>query len=261
MGPVVHHSVAYAADLAVRAVLSSLPAFPVVPLLMLLTSPRRCAPAALVGQTGLSLRSPHTWGTSSQFQPYRGERKNTASGDCECNNPGAPVGHLTLRGTRCIAPRLPRPAAGDLMVAAMVVGLPCADAAAGTVSTPASVVGVRGSDRKVGDVGDDCGGGGGSAGPSRSSGDVWYCTTVSVTPANDAGGKPSEGPFAGGKAPSGDKVDAAAIPSPGDCGTNDEGDGTGATEGDVLFLRSGGIPPGGSSDVGAASRPFSLLFL
>lgn len=47
-------------------------------------------------------------------------------GDCECDMPGAPAGHLTLRGTRCIVRPLPRTAAVDLMGAAMVVGVAAA---------------------------------------------------------------------------------------------------------------------------------------
>ena len=44
-------------------------------------------------------------------------------GDCECNNQGVAVGHLTLPYTRCIVLPLPRPAAVDLVSAAMVVGV------------------------------------------------------------------------------------------------------------------------------------------
>ena len=44
-------------------------------------------------------------------------------GDRECNNQGVPVGRLRLRDTRCIVLPLPRPAAVDLMSAAMVVGV------------------------------------------------------------------------------------------------------------------------------------------
>ena len=45
----------------------------------------------------------------------------------------------------------------------------------------------------------------------------------------------SEGPLAGGKAPSGDEVDTVDILSPKDCGTNDESDGTGVTEGGIFL--------------------------
>ena len=41
------------------------------------------------------------------------------------------MGHLTLCGTRCIVPPLPRPTALDLVVAAMAAGV---DAAAGMIS-------------------------------------------------------------------------------------------------------------------------------
>lgn len=78
--------------------------------------------------------------------------------------------------------------------------------------------------------------GGGYAGPSHSSRGVWCCATISVVSGNEAGGKPSAGQLAGGKVLSGDEVDAAAIPSSEDYGTNDEGDGTGVTEGGGLFL-------------------------
>ena len=88
--------------------------------------------------------------------------------------------------------------------------------------------------------GDDCGsgvsGGGDSAGPSTSTGGFWCCTAASLVPTNVAGGEASEGPIAGGKAPFGVKDDAVAIPSPTDCGTNDEGDGAGVTDGVGLFL-------------------------
>ena len=50
-----------------------------------------------------------------------------------------------------------------------------------------------------------------------------------------AGDEASEGPLAGGKAPSGDEVDAAAIPSPKDCGASDESDGTGVTDGGIFL--------------------------
>ena len=57
-------------------------------------------------------------------------------------------------------------------------------------------------------------GGGGCAGPSPSTDGVWCNVTFSVVPSSVAGDEASEGPLAGGKAPSGDEVDAAAIPSP-----------------------------------------------
>ena len=57
-----------------------------------------------------------------------------------------------------------------------------------------------------------------------------------VVPANVAGGETSEGPIAGDKAPSGDEDDAAAIPSPKDCGTDDEGDETSVADGGGPFL-------------------------
>ena len=56
-----------------------------------------------------------------------------------------------------------------------------------------------------------------------------------MVPSSVAGGEASEGPLAGGKAPSGDEVDSAVIPSPKDCGTNDKGDGTDVADGS-LFL-------------------------
>ena len=79
-------------------------------------------------------------------------------------------------------------------------------------------------------------GGGGCAGPFPSTGGVWCSATVSVVPSNMASDEASEGPLAGGKAPSGDEVDAAAIHCPKYCGTNDEGDGTGVNDGGGLFL-------------------------
>ena len=89
-------------------------------------------------------------------------------------------------------------------------------------------------------TGDDCdggvSGGGGCASPSPCTGGVWCSATVSVVPSSLAGGEASEGPLADGKAPSSDEVDAAANPSPKDCGTNAEGDGTGVTDGGGLFL-------------------------
>ena len=78
-------------------------------------------------------------------------------------------------------------------------------------------------------------GGGGCAGPSPSTDGVWCNVTFSVVPSSVAGDEASEGPLAGGKAPSGDEVDAAAIPSPKDCGASDESDGTGVTDGGIFL--------------------------
>ena len=57
------------------------------------------------------------------FGPNADSTKNKVDGDCEYNNQSAPVGHPTLRGTRCIAPPVPRPAAVELVVSAVVVGV------------------------------------------------------------------------------------------------------------------------------------------
>ena len=62
---------------------------------------------------------------------------------------GAPVGHLTLRGTRCNVPPLPQPGGGDDDGRSG----DCADAAARAVSTPVCITGVRGSDGHGGGVG------------------------------------------------------------------------------------------------------------
>lgn len=86
-----------ATDLAVWGRLSSRSGIPCGAVVNAADITSSLSPAALVGQTGLLLRSPDTWGTSSQLRSYRGEHKNTVSGDCECNNPGEPVGHLTLK--------------------------------------------------------------------------------------------------------------------------------------------------------------------
>ena len=76
-----------------------------------------------------------------------------------------------------------------------------------------------------------------------------------MVPSSVAGGEASEGLLAAG-----DEVDAVAISSSKDqdCGTNDESDGTGVTDGGI-FLCSGAIPPGASSDVGGGDKAVLVL--